>query len=44
MNVWDQDRKNFIIDTMSKYFSVVNIESESVDTHSGKNFLLYIEK
>ena len=44
MNIWDEPRKNFLIDTISKYFSTVKVESESTKTNINQNFLLYVKK
>jgi SAM-dependent methyltransferase len=44
MNIWDDGRKQFLVENMSKYFSQIEIESESVETHANKNFLLYVKK
>ena len=44
MNVWDQERKNFLISEFKKYFDVVETEAEHIQTHSNQNFLLYVSK
>ena len=40
----NDDCKQFLIENMSKYFSRVEIEPESVATHTNKNFLLFVKK
>lgn len=44
MNIWENDRKEFLIENMKKYFTNIYIEEEKTKTNSNNNFLLYIEK
>lgn len=43
MNIWDE-RKDFILDEMNKYFSSVEILPEYPKTHENPNWLLIVKK
>jgi hypothetical protein len=44
MNMWDQDRKNFLLNEMKKHFKTVKVVDEIIKTHSNNNFLLICKK
>lgn len=44
MNIWDDDRKSFILNKMKEYFKIVTIHQEHIKTHPNNNFLLTCSK
>jgi phospholipid N-methyltransferase len=44
MNLWDTERRSFVVELMKKHFSDVQVFQETIRTHSGPNWLLVVKK
>ena len=44
MNIWDKERKEYLINTLNNLFTKVNIYEENIKSAWSNNFLLCIEK
>ena len=44
MNIWDLDRKQYLLDEIGKHFKTVKISDEIIKTHANNNFLLICKK
>lgn len=44
MNIWDLDRKQYLLDEIGKHFKTVKILDEIIKTHPNNNFLLICKK
>ena len=44
MNMWDEDRKSFLLNELKKHFTTVETYAESIKTHVNENWVLILKK
>ena len=44
MNMWDEERKSFLLNELKKHFTTVETYDEIIKTHANKNWILVIKK